>query len=147
VGRRRALLLSAAGALLLAACGGSGRLSHGSFVAKANAICADYHAHAAKLPRPHKTSAFATYARRLLPLYRDALARLEALRPPNADASAYAQLLARDRGIERDVEAIARAAHAGNASAYRAALARARTDDARSSELARTLGLDVCARA
>jgi hypothetical protein len=146
VGRGRALLLSAAAAVLLAGCGSS-RLSHGLFVAKANAICADYHAKVAKLPLPQTVSAYEEYARRTLPLYRSALAQLEALRPPRSDEQAVVPWLARARGIEGDIVRIADAAHARHLPRLKAAVLRARDDDAIVSRLARRLGLDACARA
>jgi hypothetical protein len=147
VRRRRALLLSAAAAFLLAGCGGSGRLSHDAFVAKANAICADYHARAAKLPLPHTIAAYAEYARRTLPFYRSALAQLAALRPPSADEPAVLRLLDADRAIERDIVRIEHAASSGNAAAVDRAVGQARKDNARAARLARSLDLGVCAQA
>lgn len=141
-----ALRCSAAAVIVLAGCGGS-RLSHDAFARKANAICADYHAHVAKLQLPRNVSGYEDYARRTLPLYRSALAALAALRPPKADEPLVARWLARDRAIESDIVQIARIAHTRRLPELTAAVARARTHDAASARLARRLGLDVCARA
>jgi hypothetical protein len=143
---RRALILSAAAAVLLGGCGSS-RLSHDDFVAKADSICRQYHAQTAKLPLPRTLGAYRTYAQRALAIYRDSLARLERLRPPAADATAVARWLTRDRVIEQDVLRLERAAAAANRDAFDAALAQAKADDARSAKLARGLGLRVCAKA
>jgi hypothetical protein len=139
-------VLSAVAVAVLAGCGSS-RLSSSAFRSKANAICAGYHAKVAKLPLPRSVSAYETYARRTLPLYRSALASLGALKPPKRDEQLVARWLATDRRIELDVVRIARVAHTRQIPELTAAVARARLDDAASSRLARRLGLDVCARA
>lgn len=114
---------------------------------KANAICGTYHARATKLPLPHTVSGYEDYARRTLPLYREALAALTALRPAKADEPLVARWLARDRAIENDIVRIARLAHQRRLPELTAAVGRAGSDNTVSARLARRLGLDVCARA
>jgi len=140
------LLVSTLAVVLLAGCG-SGRLSHASLVERANAICGDYHARIAKLPLPHDVEAYRVYARRTLPLYRRALVQLAALRPPTADETGYRAWLVEGRTIQRDIVRIVVAARARHLPRLKAAVLRARRDDARAGKLARTLGLGVCARA
>jgi len=140
------VIVSTVAIVLLAGCG-DGRLSHASLVGKANAICGDYHARVARLPLPHTVAAYEAYAQRTLPLYHRALVHLAALRPPSADEAAYRAWLLRGRTIQRDVVRIVVAARGRQLPRLKAALLRARLDDAAAARRARLLGLDVCARA
>lgn len=144
--RSAASLAASLAVVLLAGCGDS-PLSHSAFVTKANAICADYHTRVAKLALPHTVSDYETYARRTLPLYRQALRQLEALHPPRVDEATVSEWLSRDRMIEQDITRIASAAHARNVPKLNAAIASSRTHDERSAELATRLGLRECATA
>jgi outer membrane murein-binding lipoprotein Lpp len=143
--RRAALIAAAAIGTLLTACGSS-RLSHADFVAKANAICSDYNAQVRRLRRPQSVSEIETYALRVLALYRAALERLEALRPPKADEATAIAWLARDRKVEADVERLAAAARTRRIPAVQAARDRAAADNERSDRLANSLGLRECTR-
>ena len=84
------------------------------------------------------------FAARVLPAYRTAIGKLDALRPPKEDENAFDAWLAADRRTELDVEQLARAARRGDVHAVRAAVAQASADDARSSRLANALGLSIC---
>lgn len=140
-----ALTAAASGAVLLAGCGSS-RLSHAEYVKRANAICTSYRAAVKKLPRPNSVTEIETYARRSLVRYRTALAQLEALKPPQEDAVTAGQLLATDRKIAKDVEAIADAARDRKIPAVQTATAQAAADNARSDRLAAELDLTACTK-
>jgi outer membrane murein-binding lipoprotein Lpp len=142
---RRAALIAAAAATVVAGCGSS-RLSHDEFVAKATAICADYNAQVRKLRRPRTVSEIETYARRVLVAYRGALERLEALRPPKSDEVTVKAWLAGDRKVAADVERVAAAARTRRIPAVQAARDRAAVDNERSDRLAESLGLRECTR-
>jgi hypothetical protein len=139
----RIALVAAAGAAILASCGSS-RLSHAEYVQRANAICADYDAQVKKVKKPGTVSEIESYARRVLKLYRSALARLEALQPPQDDEATVQTWLATDRRIARDVEAIAAAAKSRRIPAIQTATERAASDNKNSDRIARQLGLTEC---
>ena len=128
---------------LLAACGSS-RLSHGEYVKRANTICAGYDAKVKKLAKPQSVTEIETYARRVLAQYREALAKLEALKPPKGNEVTVDQWLATDRRIAKDVEAIASAAKARRIPAVQTATQRASLDNTASDRLAKELGLSSC---
>ena len=144
--RSGVFVLSVAAATLLSACGGAGS-SRASFVDRANTICRRYHRGVSTLKPPKTASEEVGYARNVLRLYRTASTRLAALHPPKADAPAYGRWLAANRVIEKDVVRIVQAARARDRARLKASVARGRRDDARSSRLARALGLVACAKA
>ena len=136
-------ITTAAVVSLLAVCGSS-RLSHGDYVKRANAICADYDTTVKKLAKPRSVTEIEKYARRVLVQYREALAKLEALKPPKDDQVTVDQWLATDRRIAKDVEAIASAAKARRIPAVQTATQRASLDNTASDRLAKELGLSSC---
>ena len=136
-------ITTAAAVSLLAGCGSS-RLSHGEYVKHADAICADYDATAKKMAKPHSVTEIEKYARRVLVRYREALAKLEALKPPKDDQVTVDQWLATDRRIAKDFEAIATAARARRIPAVQTAAQRASRDIAASDRLAKELGVPGC---
>ena len=136
-------ITTAAVASLLAGCGSS-RLSHGDYVKRANAICAAYDAKVKKLAKPRSVTEIEKYAQSVLVQYRDALAKLEALKPPKDDQVIVDQWLATDRRIAKDVEAILSAARARRIPAVQTATQRASLDNTASDRLAKELGLGSC---
>jgi hypothetical protein len=76
--------------------------------------------------------------------YREALAKLEALKPPKDDQVTVDQWLATDRRIAKDVEAIASAARARKIPAVQTATQKASLDNTASDRLAKELGLKAC---
>jgi hypothetical protein len=139
---RRPALVSTVAILLLAGCG-AGPLTHPQLLVQADTVCAAYNTRTAKLGRPRTLPEVRRYAARVLPIYRDALRKLSALRPPKQDERAFAVWLASDRRIAVDVEHLR---HVTKAAGLRTAVAQASADDARSARLARVLGLDVCGK-
>jgi protein-tyrosine-phosphatase len=132
--------------VLVASCGSS-TLSHGDFVKQANAICGAYRGEVTKVKTPATLSETEVYARRVLVVYRAALAKLEALKPPKEDEVTVQTWIATDKRIESDIEAIAAAAKERRIPAVRAATERAALDNQASDRLASQLGLTVCAKA
>jgi hypothetical protein len=142
---RVALLAAAAAVLLLVLAGcGSSRLSHKTFVERANAICGDYKARVDKLRRPRSLIEIEKYTRQTLAVYREALGQLEALRPPKFDELTVEQWLAVDRQIALDVEKLADAAKRRSIPDVQAATNNAATHDRRSNQLAAQIGLSTC---
>jgi hypothetical protein len=128
---------------VLAGCG-SGRLSHGKYVERANAICSQYNASVKKIRPPSSMIEIEADARRTGRLYRTALAQLEALEPAKEDEATVETWLATDRRIARGIDAIEAAAHSRRIPAVHVANARVAADSNRSDSLAKLLGLGSC---
>jgi hypothetical protein len=141
--QRRLVLLGAVTVLAVAGCGDS-RLTHEQLLNQADAVCATYNRATVRLAQPRTLRQIRRFTARVLPAYRRAIAKLDALRPPKEDENAFDAWLAADRRIQLDVEELARAAKRSDAHAVRAAVAQASADDARSSRLANALGLSIC---
>jgi hypothetical protein len=146
--RFAALLVVASTGTALAAAGcGSSRLSHEQFVDRADAICSRYDAAVAKLQTPRTLVEVERYTRRVIPIYRRALAELAALEPPKADVPRFRAWLRADRRIAADLDALAAAAAARQIPHVRAVVRTATAHNRRSNRLARQLGLKVCSKA
>ena len=140
---------SALAILTLAACGGGGepRLSQAAYIDRANAICRDVGARQKTLPAPRSTAQIPAYARKALPIFDDALARIRALRPPSELDSKVQEWL-RVIGTSRKVVAdIGKAAARKDVRSVETLGARAVSlgDEGRS--LAGDIGLSDCAKA
>jgi hypothetical protein len=130
--------------MLAAGCGG-GRLSHGEFVKRADAVCSAYNARVKpRVLAPHSYDAIERYVGETLPLYVAALQKLAALEPPSADAQAVRNWLAADRRVARAVRALGVAAQQRNFPAVTAAASRAQLAASESRQAASALGLRVC---
>jgi hypothetical protein len=140
-----ALVVAAAGTALAAGCGSS-RLSHEQLVERADAVCARYDAAVKKLRTPRTLIDVERYTRRVIPIYRRALAELAALVPPKDDLPTFRALLRADRKIAADLEALAAAAAARQIPHVRAVVRMATAHNRRGNRLARRLGLKVCSK-
>lgn len=129
--------------MLAAACGG-GRLSHGSFVKHADAICAAYKSDTPPLTTPRSYDAIVAWGKKTLPLYAGALDKLRALQPPTADAQAVDRWLAADAKVEKAVHDLIAAAERRDFPSVDAAASRAQLAGNESRQAATTLGLQVC---
>jgi hypothetical protein len=141
-----ALVVAAAGASLAAGCGGSSRLSHDEFVEQADAVCARYDAAVGKLRTPRTLTEVERYTRRVIPIYRRALAELAALEPPEVDVARVRAWLRADRRIAADLEALAAAAAARQIPHVRGVVRTATAHNRQSNRIARQLGLKVCSK-
>jgi hypothetical protein len=130
---------------MLAAGCGSGRLSHGDFVKRADAVCSAYNARVKpRVITPRSYDAIERYVAGTLPLYTAALQKLSALKPPSSDAKAVRAWLAADRRIARAVRALGVAAQQRNFPAVSAAASRAQLAASESRQAAANLGMHVC---
>lgn len=129
--------------MLTAACGG-GRLSHGSFVQHADAICSAYESQTPPLTTPRSYDAIIAWGKRALPLYAAALAKLRALQPPSSDRAAVGQWLADDAQVERATRDLVAAAERRDFPSVDAAASRAQLAGNESRQAASALGLHVC---
>lgn len=130
--------------MLAAGCGG-GRLSHGDFVKRADAVCSAYNARVKpRVITPRSYNAIERYVDSTLPLYTAALEKLSALQPPSTDEQAVRAWLAADRRVARAVHALGVAAQRRNFPAVSAAASRAQLAASESRQAAAGLGLHVC---
>jgi hypothetical protein len=131
--------------MLAAGCGG-GRLSHGDYVKRADAVCSAYNAHVKpRVVTPHSYNAIERYVDSTLPFYMAALQKLTELQPPSSDAQAVRAWLAADRRVARAVRALGVAAQQRNFPAVSAAASRAQLAASESRQAAAGLGMHVCA--
>jgi hypothetical protein len=131
--------------MLAAGCGG-GRLSHGDFVKRADAVCSAYNARVKpRVITPRSYDAIERYVDGTLPLYTAALEKLSALQPPSSDAKAVRAWLAADHRVARAVRALGVAAQQRNFPAVSAAASRAQLAASESRQAAASLGMHVCA--
>jgi hypothetical protein len=97
----RALLPIAAAALVIAGCGGGGKqaattttvappLTHKQLISRGNQICIDTDRAVSKLGKPTRDT---TYWDKLMPLSKDALAQMQALRPAAKDKGAFDKMM------------------------------------------------------
>ena len=130
--------------LLVAGCGGSGRLTHGELKSKATAICKHANGQLEKLSRANSFAEVVTFVDQLTRIAGDELNGLKKLKPPKADESKFDALLNDFRsGIARlaDLKAAAQARDR--------ARARSVLQEIASNPLgkdSRALGLAECAR-
>jgi hypothetical protein len=130
---------------LAAGCGG-GRLSHGDFVKRADAICSAYNARVKpRVVTPRSYTAIERYVGRTLPFYEAALQKLTTLEPPSSDEQSVRAWLAADRRVARAVRALGVAAQQRNFQAVSAAASRAQLASSESRQAAAGLGMRVCA--
>ena len=97
----RALLPIAAAALVIAGCGGGDKqaattttvappLTHKQLISRGNQICIDTDRAVSKLGKPTRDT---TYWDKLMPLSKDALAQMQALRPAAKDKGAFDKMM------------------------------------------------------
>ena len=144
---------SAAGAallagLLVAGCGGGGRLSKQDYARQADAICSKYNRKIEALGKP-KSSALAEVARfadQALALERKGNAELEGLKPPKSQEKTAREWVAQNDVVEKAVGDLRDAARKNDRAALGAALRRGNSANQVANKLARQLGLSVCPR-
>ncbi len=134
------------GAALLTGCGGDGALSQAEFKKQGNAICQKFLDESKKLEEPQDISQIGAYAEKAAPLFDDLIEDLKGLEPPEKVAADFDKLVEtaeKARGRLGDVE---KAAKAKDQPRLQELATAAETEDKRSDELARKVGLDTCAQ-
>jgi hypothetical protein len=97
--RAKSLLLCSSAALALAGCG-DGRLSHATYVSRADTVCRAYDAKVVLLSRPKSFDEIETYVDMTLPIYVDALDKLRQLRPSKDDEAGVRAWLAQSAKVQ-----------------------------------------------
>ena len=142
-----ALIVLAVAAVFLAACGGGGdnRLSKEDFQQQANAICKRYDAKIKALGTPTSVADIPDFVEKGVPLIRQGLAELRALKPPAELEDDYNQMLDETEKAIPAARKLADAAAKQDAAAVQEALQEGNAADNASDRIATKLGLSDCA--
>ncbi|MBV8256249.1 MAG: hypothetical protein JOZ56_09185 [Actinobacteria bacterium] len=143
--RRLRVAGACAAALALAGCGG-GRLSHGDYVRRADAVCRAYDAKVQLLTRPKGYDGIVSYVDRTLPLYVAALDKLKALSPAAGDDAAVKAWLRADARVVTEVRRLRDAAMKKDPAATNDASTAVQAASLASRRAASALGLQVCSQ-
>lgn len=142
---------AAVGALALAGCGGGGdkTLSKSELDSKGNAICKAGDEKIAKVPQPsglEDTAAVGAYFKAILPLGRQFIDDLEALKPPKDLKSDYDSFIASNRTTQHTVEQLITAADANDKAKVSSLIDSSETKGKATDAKATALGLTECAK-
>jgi hypothetical protein len=132
--------------VLVAGCGGGGRLSKEEYSKRADAICSKYNAKLRALARPTSISALPAYVDQALPLARKGDDELRALKPPADEEKTAKEWLDQNDSVVGSMERLRDAAKKGDRAGIQVALNEASSANQSANRLARRLGLGVCAR-
>ena len=140
-------LVLAASATVSACGGGDDRLSQDEFRQQANSICAKTNAKIEALGNPTSVADVPDFVSRGIPLLRQGIAELRALKPPADLEVTYDRMLDETAKTIPAAQSLADAAEKGDAAAVQKAEAQAQAASDSSNRLATDLGLDQCATA
>jgi hypothetical protein len=132
-----------------AGCGGGGndRLSQEEFQKQANAICQKYNDKLAALGSPSSPDEVSGFVDQVIPLLRQGISELRALKPPTEAEDDYDRFLDETQKAVPAAQKLADAAEKNDAAGLQEALSEARKADQASDDIATKLGLDGCASA
>ena len=144
---RLAAILAVALVATTAACGGGGddRLSQEDFRSQANAICRKYNDKLQALGSPSSPAEVGGFVDQVIPLLRQGISELRALRPPAEAEDDYDRMLDETEKAIPAAQNLADAAEKNDEVALQEALAAARNADEASDKIATKLGLTGCA--
>ena len=144
---RRVLGLALFFAALAAGCGGGGGdgLSQEEFRQQADAICEKYDKKIQALGSPQSPADIPAYVQKGIPLLRQGIAELRALKPPADVEDDYNRMLNETAKAIPAAEKLADAAEKNDAAAVQDAIKEGQQADEASDELATKLGLGRCA--
>jgi hypothetical protein len=127
------------------ACGGDDRLSQKDFRQQANAICAKYDEQITALGSPASPAEIPDFVRSGVPILRQGIAELRALKPPADLEDDFNLMLDETAKTIPAAQSLADAAERGDAAAVQKAEAQAQAASDSSNRVATDLGLDKCA--
>jgi hypothetical protein len=132
-------------AFAVAGCGGgsNGRLSHGEFVKRADALCRTSVAKLRQLPNPKTLPQLVTYLKQARPIQETFLADSRKLRPPAKDEADWRRAIAFDEQVLRYYDEMAAAVNRGDRNTLRRVQAALRALPAKNPYEQR-LGLQGC---
>jgi tripartite-type tricarboxylate transporter receptor subunit TctC len=128
-------------------CGGGGgdRLSQEEFQQQANAICEKYDKKIQALGSPQSPADIPAFVEKGIPLLRQGIAELRALKPPADVEDDYNRMLDETAKAIPAAEKLADAAEKSDAAAVQEAIQEGQQADDASDQLAAKLNLDGCA--
>jgi hypothetical protein len=141
---RRSMALLAAGALLLAACGGDSALSEDDFIDELTDICEDAKRDLDRIAEPEDLAALATSSSEAIDIYDEALDRIAELSAPESvtrDLDDYVAVLEEQRDLLDDLR---KAAEAGDEEKAFGIIGDGQTLEEDQNELAAELGVPEC---
>jgi hypothetical protein len=145
--RRFAVSGVVAAVLVAAGCGGGGeRLSRADYAKKADAICAKYNGKLAALPRPKDQTELVSFVDKAVPLVDDASSQLAELKGPKDQEHTADAWNKANADIVTALEKLRAGAKAKDEAKMQAALKDGNTANSRANNLARTLGMNACAK-
>jgi hypothetical protein len=143
----RSIVLGSAGALLLAGCGGGGgRLSHGDFAKRADAVCTAFRSSTERIARPRTYADIVAYVKKTRPMYEAARLQLGRLSPPPKDEPTVKRWLGADKRISQALGDLGDAALRHDFPAVTAAANRIQAEGVESRHAAQDLSLSVCSQ-
>jgi len=128
-----------------AGCGGDDRLSQDEFRTQANAVCEKYNAKIAALGSPSSPEEVSGYVDQVVPLLRQGVSELRALKPPAEAEEDYDRMLDVTEQAIPAAQQLGDAVEKNDAGAIQDALDAAEQSDRDSDKIARKLGLTGCA--
>jgi hypothetical protein len=137
---------------LLAACGDSKKpaagpqLSHADYVRQADAACQRADAALASLPQPAGMAQLPSYAKQAADIVAAERQELQALQPPDADRAKAGELGSAMDDVAKAAEGLIAVAGDGNVQDIEAYVSRNRGADAKAKQLAKELGMTICAK-
>ena len=138
-------LVLVACATVVAACGGSSRLSRDDFAAKANGVCRKYNDELRSLPQPRSASEFADFVHKGKSLVKQEIGELRRLKPPSDLQPSFDRMLAAaDRGLPI-LDRMETAARGGDLKKAQDLDQQLSAADQQANATARRLGLATCA--
>ena len=138
--------------LLAAGCGdakktaGTPPLSHADYVRQADAACQRAEAALASLPQPAGLAQLPSYAKQAADIVGDERQALKGLRAPDGDRPKADELAAAMDAVADVAQGLIVVAGGGDAKEVEAYIAQHRAADTRAKQLAKELGMTICAR-
>jgi hypothetical protein len=137
-------------ALLLAACGGTERLTKEQLVAQGDSICKEASVKADPIgtnlgnPSAETLPQWSDALGQLLPIYEDLVGKLKALNPPEADQATWDKITGGLDQIVAGIKTAKDAASKGDLAGFQTALAAIDTASGESGQLASDYGFQEC---
>jgi hypothetical protein len=132
--------------LVVAGCGGGGRLTRSEFDAKANAICSRYTTKINAVPAPKTINDVPAYVGLVKPYIERGVDELASLKPPTRLQAEYDRWMSTQREAITQTDELRRAAERGDLAGANRVIRMLRDRNKRGNALAAKLGADVCAK-
>jgi len=132
--------------VLLAACGGSARLSKQEFAKRADALCTKYTSDLQKLGQPQSFAELATFTDKAVPLAQKLIDDTKKLKPPKDEQALVDQWNTQNQKVVDAIKALGDAAHKSDQKAAQSALQTGDAANTKSNTLGKQLGMVACTK-